>query len=85
VVSQILPGELSPSYGSYTSPRDPATSTYARFVRKTCAWALTSTGLSNRPWQHSRGRKEALGGSERAECARGRGGADRGPSGRIAV
>ena len=44
---------------------------HARFVRKTSAWAVTSTGLSNKPRQHSRGRKEALEGSERAERARG--------------
>ena len=38
---------------------------------QSCAWALTSAGLSNRPRNHSRGRKEALGSSERAECAPG--------------
>ena len=41
------------------------------FVRRICAWALTSLGPSNRPRHDSRGLKEACGGCERAQRARG--------------
>ena len=65
------PPELSPPYLSPSSRRDPEPSTSMAFVRRICAWALTSLGPSNRPRHDSRGLKEACGGCERAQRARG--------------